>query len=300
MTTGVADANFLLGWRNNVLYEPGATWRLDAGEVTGGSLAALATPDLSNRVTITASAAAFSNASIVLHWYVDESRASMLQLIGLLNYALTAPGATAIGVELSVLGVSGTTDVVSQVVTQWERPSADFPLHLWSVLEQGVADGYWVTLEITAPMGVAGGTLTFTGGGLWAGPVWWLPNGLATGWRQLPEDSGQMKVSKGRQGYPSLGVIGRVFSGSAVDVAFEWAYGDETNPAILDIQQLQYRVGSSKPVVIFPRTRNRAGARSVHVMHRLGVYGHFRQLGAITEAGGDKYNWGEIVVAELM
>lgn len=300
MTTGVADANFLLGWRNLVLYEADATWQLDSGTVVAGSLPALATAQLSDRVTITASAAAFANASIVLHWFVADARASKIQLIGLLNYALSAPAATSIIVELSVLGVSGTGDVVSQVVTQWERPSDDFPHHQWAVLEQAVVDGYWVTIEITAPMGDAGGTLTFTGGGLWAGPLWWLPTGLATGWKGQVEDGGSMRLTKGRQGYASRATRGRVFVGRAVDVPFEYAYGSEDDPNVLDIQQLQFRIGTTEPVVIFPRTRNRAGNRSVHVMHRLGVYGHFRDLGWITEATANNYNWSEIVVGELM
>jgi hypothetical protein len=300
MTTGVADANFLLAWRNLVLYETDATWQLDEGTVAAGSLSALGTSQLSDRVTITASAGAFSNASIVLHWFVDESRASMIQLIGLLNYALSAPAATSIIVDLSVLGVSGAGDVVSQTLTQWERPSGDFPNHLWAILEAGVVDGYWVTLEITAPMGAEGGTLTMAAGGLWAGPLWWLPHGIATGWKGQVEDAGTMRVSKGRQGYASRATRGRVFVGRAIDVDFEYAYGSEVDPTILDIQQLQFRVGTTEPVVIFPRTRNRAGNRSVHVMHRLGVYGHFRDLGWITEATGDKYHWSEIVVGELM
>lgn len=299
MTTGVADANFLLGYRNHVLYESEATLDCTLGEVVSGSMAALRTMQLSERVTITNTSPGEGAATIQLHWAVDPGSAVGIQLIGLLNYTVSAPGATSVSWSITIAKAGGGA-LSDEPITVYERPSDDFPSHVWAILEEAIEDGYDVIMSISASFDEGGGTLTFTSGGLWLSPLWWLPNGLATGWKETLEDSGLMRVSKGRQGYPSRGPRGRVFSGRAVGVPFEWAYGSDVDPTIVDVQQLQYRCGTCEPIVIFPRTRNRANARSVHVMHRLGVYGHFRELGWIEEATGDNYNWSEIVVAELM
>lgn len=296
----MSDFNFALGWRNHVFYESDATIDLDVGSVTAGALSALRDMRLSKRVTMSDTAAAFGNASIVLHWHVAESRAAAIQLVGLLNYTLSAPGAESIIVQLSVLGVAGTGDVIEQTLTRWERPSPDFPLHLWHILDEPIADGYWVTVFITATMGAEGGTLAVTAGGLWAGPLFTLPRGLEASWWQKPDDRGRMGLSEGNQGYPRRRKRRRVFGGRAVHIPFEYAYGDEDDESIMDVQQLLFRVGTTEPIVLFPRTRNRVGARSVHVMHRLGMYSHLSDTGRIEEMGGDEYQWTQIEASELM
>lgn len=294
------SSNFVLGWRNLVFTTPG-TFDLDVGTVTAGALTDLADLRLSKRVTMTGeTAGAFGNSSLVLHWYVAEADASALQLVGLLNYAISAPGASSVVVQLSVLGVSGTGDVEEQTLTLWERPSADFPQHAWHLLDAPLADGYWVTVFVTATMGASGGAVSMVAGGLWAGPIWTMPQGMDGVWAGEVVDPGKMPTSEGRQGYPGRRQKYRAFGGRAVHVPINWAYGDPDDPLLLDIQQLQMRVGTTEPVALFPRTRNAAGSISTHLMHRLGMYSHFSQLGKTEHMGGDLFQWTDVRWEELM
>lgn len=294
--------SFRLGWRNLVFNEA-ATWDLDVGTVTAGALTDLADMRLSKRVTIESdTAAAFGNASIVLHWYMDQADASAIQLAGLMNYRITAPGADSVIVELSVLGVSGTGDVVDQVMTQWEPPSGDFQRHLWAMLSQPVADGYWITVQITATMGSDGGAFTLECGGLWAGPVWSIPTGggVEATWSQAVVSPGRMGRSEGGQGYPRRRQRYRAWEGRITGLPFRYALGDPDAPTLLDVQQLIYRIGGTEPVVLFPRTVDASGAQSVHVMHRLGMYGHMPEAGRIEHLGEDRYQWTGCRMEELM
>jgi hypothetical protein len=295
-------SNFAMGWRNLVFTSPGATWDLDVGTVTAGALTDLADMRLSKRVTIEGSAAlAFANSSIVLHWYVDTADASAIDLIGLLNYELSAPDdASAAIIELSVLGVGGTVDVEDETLTQWERPSGDFQRHSWAILPTGVFDGYWVTVQITATMGATAGAVGLTLGGLWAGPKWTLPDGIEATWSQAVVDPGTLGRSVGGQGYPRRRQRYRSFEGRAIHVPFANAFGDEADPNVLDIQQLLYRIGTTEPVALFPRTLDASGTQSTHVIHRLGIYGHMVEPGRIEHVGGDLYQWTGVRVDELM
>lgn len=294
-------SNFALGWRNKV-FTDAATWDLDTGTVTAGALTDLADMRLSKRVTIEGTAAlATANSSILLHWYIGAGDASQIDLVGLLNYALSAPAdADAPIIELSVLGVGGTVDVVDEVVTQWQRPSTDFQSHAWALLADGVFDGYWVTVAVTCTMGATAGAVTLELGGLWAGPVWNTPDGIEATWAHTPLDRGTMGRSEGNQGYPRRRQRYRSFEGRMIHVPFEWAYGDEDDEDVLDIQQLLYRIGTTEPIVLFPRTQNAAGTQSVHMMHRLGIYGHMAEVGRIEHLGGDLYQWTGCRVDELM
>lgn len=293
--------NFALGWRNHVFLTPG-TWDLATGSIAAGALTDLADMRLSKRVTINGEAAlAFGNSSIVLHWYVDEAAAAQIDLIGLLNYAVSAPDdAEAIIIELSVLGVSGDADVENEVLTQWEPPSGDFQRHAWALLPDGVGDGYWVTVHVTCTMGATAGAVSLTLGGLWAGPVWSPPDGIDATWSQAINDPGSMGRSVGNQGYPRRRQRYRSFEGRAIHVPFRWAFGDQADSAVLDIQQLLYRIGATEPIVLFPRTRDAAGELSTHITHRLGIYGHMAEAGRIEHIGGDLYQWTGVRVDELM
>lgn len=295
--------SFRLGWRNLVFNEA-ATWDLDVGTVTAGALTDLADMRLSKRVTIESdTAAAFGNASIVLHWYMDQADASAIDLIGLLNYAITAPAdAESVVIELSVLGVSGTVDISGQTLTQWEPPSGDFPRHAWALLPDGVFDGYWVTIEVTVTLGATAGTVTLECGGLWAGPVWSIPTGggVEATWSQAVVSPGRMGRSEGGQGYPRRRQRYRAWEGRITGLPFRNAFGDPDDATLLDVQQLIYRIGTTEPVVLFPRTVDASGAQSVHVMHRLGMYGHMPEAGRIEHLGEDRYQWTGCRMEELM
>lgn len=299
MTISIADANFLLAWRNHVLFRDDATLDCTFGTVAAGAMSALQTMQLSDRVTLTDTAVGEGAATVQVHWSVSSSEAVAIQLIGLLNYTLSAPGATAVAWTITIARAGG-GGLEAEPITVYSRPSEDFPAHVWAILEEELDDAYDVIFSVSASFGEGGGTLTLSLGGLWLSELWALPAGLEAGWAQVLEDNGTLKRSKGNQGYARRGSRYRRFRGRATRVPFEYAYGSETDPDVIDIQQLLYRVGTTEPIVLFPRTRNFAGARSVHVMHRLGVYGHFERLGEIVEEGGDHYAWSGVEVAELM
>jgi len=182
----------------------------------------------------------------------------------------------------------------------FERPSADFPSHLWKLLDEEIPDGYDVTLTVSASFGSGGGTLTFTAGGLWIGPVWSTPDGIEATWSQSVVDRGTVGRSEGGQGYPRRRQRYRSFEGRAIHVPFAYAFGDADDATVLDIQQLLYRIGTTEPVALFPRTQDATGALSTHVIHRLGVYGHMAEPGRIEHLGGDLYQWTGVRVDELM
>lgn len=292
-------SNFGLGWRNHVFYETGATLSLLNGSVGSGDLAALQDMRLSKRVAMTDTVVGAGHAQVIIDWEVPDANAAAIQLVGLLNYGITATGADDVVVQISVSGVAGTGDIVGQSVTRWERPSADFPLHLWAMLDSPIADGYRVSMTIDAGFS-AGGTLEVTAGGLWIGPIWSPPDGIEATWSQAVSDPGSMGRSVGNQGYPRRRQRYRSFEGRAIHVPFAWAFGDETDATVLDIQQLLYRIGTTEPIALFPRTQNAAGDVSVHVMHRLGIYGHMAETGRIEHLGGDLYQWTGARVDELM
>ncbi|MCE7937625.1 MAG: hypothetical protein DYG90_03310 [Chloroflexi bacterium CFX6] len=289
-----------MGWRNLVFVESG-TFDLDTGTVTAGALTDLADMRLSKRVAIQSSTAApLGHASIVLHWYMAEADASAIDLIGLLNYRLTPPAdASSVVITLSVLGVGGTVDVNDETITQWSPPSEDFPRHCWAILPEGVFDGYWVTIHVDTTTGASGGYTTLECGALWAGPLWCPPDGIDASWSQAIVDPGTMGLSVGGQGYPRRRQRLRSFEGRAVHLPFAWAFGDQDDASVLDVQQLLYRIGKTEPIVLFPRTLDAAGASSTHVRHRLGIYGHMRETGRIEHLGGDLYQWTGVVVDEL-
>lgn len=297
MTISIAEANFLLGWRNHVLFRDDATLECSFGTISAGAMSALQTMQLSDRVTLTDTAVGEGAATVQVHWSVSSSEAVAIQLIGLLNYTLSAPGASSVNWTITIARAGG-GGLEAEPITVYSRPSEDFPSHVWAILDEELDDAYDVIFSVSAAFS-AGGTLTLSLGGLWLSELWTLPAGLEASWAQVLEDNGVLKRSKGNQGYARRGSRYRRFRGRADKVPFEHAYGAEDG-SVVDIQQLLYRVGTTEPIVLFPRTRSKDGVRSVHVMHRLGVYGHFERLGEIQEDGGDNYAWSGVEVAELM
>ena len=300
MAVSIAESNFLLGWRNHVLARDDATLECTFGTVSAGSMAALATMQLSDRVTLTDTVVGEGAATVQMHWAVSSSDAVAIQLIGLLNYTLSAPGATEVNWSMTIARAGG-GGLEAEPITVYSRPSEDFPAHVWAILDEELDDAYDVIMSVSASFGSGGGTLTFSAGGLWLSELWSLPAGIEAGWAQPLEDNGVLKRSKGNQGYARRGSRYRRFRGRAVAVPFEYASGSEDDPSIVDIQQLLYRVGTTEPVVLFPRTRRTlAGPRSVHVMHRLGIYCHFERLGELTHLKADNFAWSGVEAAELM
>lgn len=293
-------SNFGLGWRNHVFYTPGATLEtFGPGTVTAGALSALQDMRLSKRVTLTDTTVGAGSATVGIHWAVDTADAVAVRLIGMLNYTLVATGALSVTWFVTIAKAGGGA-LSDEPLVVYERPSADFPSHLWKLLDEEIPDAYDVILTVSAEFGSGGGTLSFTPGALWLSPWWTLPIGLDAVWWQKIDDRGRMGLSEGNQGYPRRRKRRRQFGGRAIYMPFANAYGDETDASVLDVQQLLYRVGTTEPIALFPRTLNAAGELSAHVMHRLGVYGHFSNTGRIEALKGDQYQWTEMEVSELM
>lgn len=283
--------SFRMGWRNHVLHEDAALSVLQ-GTVSAGALSALQDMRLSKRVTITATESG-GVAYVEIEWKIPSGVVAV-DLLGLLNYSVSSETAPIVTVSLSASGPSGsyTENVI------WSRPSADFPLHAWAFSGARVmADT--VNVLITALVD-PGNTLTVTAGGLWASPAWYPSEGIAATWSQAIVDRGTMGRSEGGQGYPRRRQRYRSFEGRAIQVPFVNAFGDPDDPNVLDIQQLLFRVGTTEPVALFPRTQDAAGVMSTHVMHRLGIYGHMAETGRIEHLGGDLYQWTGARVDELM
>lgn len=293
-------SNFGLAWRNHVFYTPSATLEtFGPGTVTAGALSALQDMRLSKRVTLTDTTAGAGSATVGIHWAVDSADAVPIRLIGMLNYTVVATGATSVTWFVTIAKAGGGA-LSDEPLAVYQWPSADFPSHMWKLLDEEIPDAYDVILTVSAEFGSGGGTLVFTAGALLLSPWWTLPRGLEASWWQKPDDRGRMGLSEGNQGYPRRRKRRRVFGGRAVHIPFANAYGDENDASVLDVQQLLFRVGTTEPVVLFPRTLNAAGVLSAHVMHRLGVYGHFSNTGRIEDTGGDEFQWTEMEVSELM
>lgn len=299
MTISIAQANFLLGWRNHVLVRDDATIECTFGTVSAGAMSALQTMQLSDRVTLTDTVVGEGAATVQVHWSVSSAAAVAIQLIGLLNYTLSAPGASAVTWSMTIARAGG-GGLEAEPITVYSRPSEDWPSHVWAILDEELDDAYDVIFSVSAAFS-AGGTLTLSLGGLWLSALWKLPKGIAAGWTQVIEDNGVMRRSKGNQGFARRGSRYRRFRGRAIDVPFEYAFGSEVDPTVIDIQQLLYRVGTTEPIVLFPRTRHElTDPRSVHVMHRLGIYCHLERLGEIAHRAGPYYEWSGVEAAELM
>lgn len=297
----MTPTGFALGWRNHLFADPRLQLYVPEGfgTVTVGSIDALRDMRLSRRCTVSVSRETAGAASMIIAWdhgILDD--VYPVQLVGLMNYSLAKVNVESLTWRAAVY--RATSAVVNAPITVWDRPSTDFPAHLWHLLDEEVSDAVQVYIVIEPTFGTGGGSLSLTAGGLWSSPIWCPPDGLDASWRMSPIDPGVMGRSAGNQGYPRRRQRYRAWEGRAVDVPIEWAYGDPNDASIIDIQQLLYRVGTTEPCVLFPRSRNAAGERSVHLMHRLGVYGHFQELGGIDHTGGDNYAWTGARFAELM
>lgn len=292
MTEGARG--FKLGWRNYVLLELDATLAVVQGAVTAGSVEALRDSRLSNRVTVSATSDGSGMATVEITFTLASGTVPV-DLLGLLNYAVSAPGAAYSTVTVAAAGPSGSY-TSNQV---WSRPSANFPLHLWAVCDSRVLANV-ITIAVTAAFGGAGETLTLTAGALWAGPLWCPPDGIEATWSQAVVDPGTVGRSVGGQGYPRRRQRYRSFEGRAIHLPFAWAFGDQADASIMDVQQLLYRIGTTEPIALFPGTKDASGALSTHVMHRLGIYGHMTETGRIEHIGGDIYQWTGVRVDELL
>jgi hypothetical protein len=163
-------------------------------------------------------------------------------------------------------------------------PSSDFLRHIHVILPAPVS-ACGVRVEVIQ----LGGDCSFTVGRLWAGPLWRPAFGIQTDWEMAILDSGEMGLSRGGQGYPRRRQRRRQLDVRLGHCTLDDAYGNAANTT-LDLQQLGYRLGSTEPLIAFPRTRDSTDALDAHVIHRLGVYGHLVQPIRIRHSTGNYFN----------
>lgn len=302
-------AGFLLSYVNSAIVQTDWTLTVDtsfasgsltAGTLLSGTLDVLRDPRNSTRCTLQGTRATAGSVRIQLQFSapdVDVGPQIKAALVGLMNNTITAPGATSISVGAIVSGLEGTS---TPSISLWTPPSADFPQHMWAFSpDPERTDITRVRIWVEATFGSGGGTLTLTTGGLWVGPALVPADGIDAAWRMEVVDSGTMARSAGGQGFARTRQRYRQLSGSIRNIGVEWAYGVSGGTNV-DLQQLLYRVGTTTPVVVFARTRNAAGDLDVHTQHRLGIYGHFTDVGSIAHEGGNVFSWTGFRVAELL
>lgn len=137
-------------------------------------------------------------------------------------------------------------------------------------------------------------------GGVWVGPALVTDLGLEQGWTISVTDGGDMALSNGGQGFPSIRIRSRALSASFGPVEFAVAFGNPTTPAVMDIQRMQSLVGVSRPCIFIVRCKDASGNPSNHVLSRLGIYGYFSDLGGLNEVGGNNFTWGPLTFRELL
>lgn len=268
----------------NYLVAPGAIWDLPPGEFPLD----VDTADrmLDPRLAI---AAAGDGAGAGMNFIRRFGGERLVSLVSVLAHTMESGPTVAVRLLDSEDGV-----VWESTSFPWAPPSGDFLRHLHWLLDTPVAAhalqvmllGPWIDNNMSV-------------GGLWAGPMWYPPEGLEEGWTTRVVDPGTLSRSAGGQGYPRRRQRYRTFQGRLIDLDREWAYGADGSE-VMDLQRLLYQVGTTDPVIVFPRTVDSSSTVDVHALHRLGVYGRFSSIGAIKDTGADRYVWEGFEVEELL
>lgn len=160
-------------------------------------------------------------------------------------------------------------------------PNSDFIRHDHLVLANPVS-ALGAVLSITN----AGAPLTF--GRLWAGPIWSPSSGVERRWSSGIVDPGTLQKSRGGQGYERREQRSREHEGSFAQMPFEEAFGNEAG-SVVDLQQIAMKLGNTSPCILFPRLFKPNGTIDSHSVHRLGVYGHFKQPIRINHNAGNYF-----------
>jgi hypothetical protein len=261
--------------------------------IYGGSLADLADQQLSTALVVQGEAEGLTLPRL---WLLYTPPAPIdVDVIGVLKNATVTGSYAGVMIKIELL-------IGAAVVFGWEKGSNPFPIsgfvhHDWFVLPTTVAGVTSVRVTLRHTSGVND---TYTIGALWIGPLYKHPVGIDADWSMQVSDPGQMGLSKGAQGYPQLRQKTRIFSGLFGPVDLVSTYGDPATPNAVDIQALQYRLGTTAFCVLFPRVEDSAGAVSEHLIHRLGIYGAFRDIGSIRHLSDDNYSWGPVTFQELL
>lgn len=181
------------------------------------------------------------------------------------------------------------------------RPRHRLPNNLIYIIPDDVDVGVVSTVRIRIRLtGTDGQPYTASIGRIWCGNAFSTQFGLEAGWEMSVIDNGDMGLSVGGQGYPDIRMRARRASASWAPIGFDVAFGNAATPDEPDMQSIMSHVGTTGVCVFALRTQNAAGDSDAHITRRLGLYGHFEQLGSLRDLGGDQFAWGPFTFRELL
>lgn len=120
-------------------------------------------------------------------------------------------------------------------------------------------------------------------GSLWAGPVWYPPEGSKWEWTAHPDDATEMRLTPGRQGYADDQQVYKVLTGGIDLLTLEQAYGNADN-SILDVQLLGHLVARHRFVIVAQRFD------TPHMLNRTGLRGYCPSGIKVRHVDGDRYS----------
>lgn len=142
-------------------------------------------------------------------------------------------------------------------------------------------------------------------GALWASDL--VSTGFSTenpftldeGWTERPVDLGEIGYSSDGQGFPRLRGKPREFSGSFSPAPFENSIVSTANPQIPTFQSIMAEIGTTSPVILFPRTRDAGNSPNTVIQNVMARYGHFSDIGQLADLGGNRFAWRNWTLRQL-
>jgi len=173
-----------------------------------------------------------------------------------------------------------------------EYATSEFTVNLFFLLPARI-----VTNALAFRFGSVAGS-TYSVGRIWAGPLFVPPQSIHLDWNPDVVDPGYVKRSRGKQGHSRVRRRTRRLSLAFQQIPFDLAFGVPSN-ALFDFQQLGYRLGTTQPAIVLPRTRQADGALDLQAIHRLGMYCHLTQPIDLEHTGGNFFS-ATLEAAELL
>lgn len=251
---------------------------VDSPMVAITSAANLFTPQLSSAYVLTKPASGGIGGFDITRTFAS---AGPVDVISLLDVRISGPETYFINVYVdSDLAFTGEFDADLY-------PADQFITHAHILLPVGVASASSVRLEFSHS--ITANAVNVSIGRLWAGPLYRPPNGICNEWESTLIDPGEMGKSRGGQGYARTRQKYRRTRMSLSHITFEQCFGGPSYTD-MDLQQLGFRLGTTEPCLVFPRTTLTNGDEDTQAIHRIGIYGHLTELPNIRHVRGNHYD----------
>lgn len=258
-----------------------------ASMVANSPASNLFTPQLSSPYALTKPASAAIGGFDITRQFASPGR---VDLISLLDVRIT--GSTSYFITLSIDGAMVWTGELDADL----YPADEFISHLHVLLPTPVENAEEIKLEFGNSSVIEGRTVSI--GRLWAGPVYRPPNGICKEWESTLIDPGEVGKSRGGQGYPRYRQKYRRVRMDLSHITFEQGFGGPSYTD-MDLQQLGFRLGTTEPCLVFPRTTDATGAADTQAIHRIGIYGHLTELPNIRHRAGNHFD-ASLMAEELL